>query len=132
MECWKKVWRLGLAPVLSTAGLQALHRALVDNDGRLLQGATTNPPALEVLADEEVAGACALGFCFWQGDGRRSVGAVTADFSRLCQTADEVLGEPAACRRFLDWFDATPRSAMRRQLLPEVEGILAQRRQAAA
>jgi hypothetical protein len=46
--------------------------------------------------------------------------------------ADRALGEPGACRLFLRWFDETPRAEMRRQLLPEVQRALAERRAAAA
>ena len=36
MESWRKVWREGLAPLLSTGGLEALRQALVTDDARLL------------------------------------------------------------------------------------------------
>jgi hypothetical protein len=45
---------------------------------------------------------------------------VEESFARACFEADQRLGEPAACRWFLDWFDDTPRHTMREQLLPEV------------
>ena len=57
---------------------------------------------------------------------------VEAYFAQTCLDADEALGEPAACRRFLDWFDRTPRPQMRAQLLAEVHRALAQRQPAAA
>ena len=41
--------------------------------------------------------------------------------------ADTRLGEPAAVRYFLNWFDDTPRDEMRRQLLAEVNRALAER-----
>ena len=44
MESWRRAWRVGLAPGLSRAGLEALSAALLRNDPRLLQGATTSPP----------------------------------------------------------------------------------------
>ena len=132
MERWRKVWRDGILPQTSLAALQALHRALVEDDQRLLQGATTSPPALDVLADCEVEGACAVCFCAWQGDGRRTIGEVVAEFDRVCRAADALLGEPAVCRWFLDWFDLTPRAELRRELRREVERALADRRRAAA
>ena len=46
MESWRKVWREGLAPLLSDNSLRALRRALVEDDPRLIQGATTTPPPL--------------------------------------------------------------------------------------
>ena len=127
METWRKVWREGLAPHLSTAGLEALRRALIQNDSRLLQGATTSPPPLQSLQDWPVEGACVLGYCGWQGDGLETVGEVEEYFARLCFEADQALGEPAACRWFLNWFDDTPREEVRALLLGEVNSTLAQR-----
>jgi hypothetical protein len=68
-----------------------------------------------------------VGFCAWKGDGLETVAEVEEFFARVCFEADQVLGEPAACRWFLNWFDETPRDEMRRQLLPEVNRVLAQR-----
>jgi hypothetical protein len=127
MESWRKVWREGFAPVLSTAGLQALRKALASDDGRLTQGATTTPPPLMCVQEWPVEGACALGYCGWQGDGLETVGEVEEFFARSCFEADQRLGEPAACRWFLNWFDDTPRDEMRRELLAEVNLVLAER-----
>ena len=127
MESWRKVWRDGLAPLLSTGGLEALRKALVNDDPRLQQGATTTPPPLQCVADWPVEGACALGFCGWQGDGLETVGEVEEFFARMCFEIDQRLGEPAGCRWFLNWFDETPRDEMRRLLLAEVNRAMAQR-----
>ncbi len=127
MESWRKVWRDGLAPEISTAGIEALRRALANDDPRLLQGATTSPPPLQCVQDWPVEGACGLGYCGWQGDGLQTVAQVEEFFARACFEADRRLGEPAACRWFLNWFDDTPRAEMRRQLFAEVNRTLAQR-----
>ncbi len=127
MESWRKVWREGLAPQLSTAGLEALRSGLQNDDPRLIQGATTSPPPLQCVQDWPVEACCVLGFCAWQGDGLQTVAAVEEDFARLCFEADQILGEPAACRWFLNWYDDTPRDEMRRELLAEVECTLAER-----
>ncbi len=127
MESWRKVWREGLAPLLSVAGLEALRAALVRDDPRLQQGATTTPPPLQCVQDWPVEGACAVGFCGWQGEGLETVGEVEEFFARMCFEIDQRLGEPAGCRWFLNWFDETPRDEMRRQLLAEVNRSLAQR-----
>ncbi|MCI0685316.1 MAG: hypothetical protein L0Y71_24725 [Gemmataceae bacterium] len=124
MERWQRVWREGLVPRLSRRSLQALKTALLRDDPRLIQKRTMTPPPLLGLHDAEVEAACALGLCGWQGDGCATVGALEAYFDELCTAADEALGEPAACRHFLDWFDATPRYTMRRLLLAEVEHAL--------
>ena len=128
MESWRKVWRGGLAPVLSTAGLQALRDAVVANDDRLMQGATTTPPPLQCVQDWPVEGACGLGYCGWQGDGLETVAEVEEFFARMCFEIDQQMGEPAACRWFLNWFDDTPRAEVRGLLLAEVNRSLAQRR----
>ena len=128
MESWRKVWRDGLAPLISTAGLEALRTALSNDDARLLQGATTTPPPVQCVQDWPVEAACVLGYCGWQGEGLQSVAEVEDYFARLCFEVDQRLGEPAACRWFLNWFDETPRDEMRRLLLPEVQLLLAERR----
>src|SRR5437588_11690558 len=127
MESWRKVWREGLVPLLSTQGLEALRQALVTDDARLLQGATTSPPPLACVQDWPVEGACGLGYCGWQGDGLETVAEVEEFFARMCFEIDQRLGEPAACRWFLNWFDETPRDEMRPHLLAEVSRALARR-----
>src|SRR5436190_19116911 len=128
METWRKVWRDALAGQLTTAGLEALRAGLASDDARLLQGATTTPPPLQCVQDWPVEAACVLGYCGWQGDGLETVAEVEEFFARICFETDQVLGEPAACRWFLNWFDETPRDEMRRLLLAEIKRTLAERR----
>jgi len=132
MEKWRRVWREGLAPQLSKAGLQALELALIHDDPRLLQGTTCYPPLLDALRDREVEGTCALGFGAWQGEGMNRVGQIEEHFQRVCDAADAVFNEPAACRYFLNWFDDTTRDEMRRELLTEVTFALLERMPTAA
>ena len=127
MESWRTVWREGFAPVLTVKGLEALRDALSNDDPRLVQGSTTTPPPLMCVQDWPVEAACALGYCGWQGDGLETVAEVEEYFARMCFEIDQTLGEPAACRWFLNWFDDTPRDEMRRELLVEVSRTLAQR-----
>ena len=127
MESWRMVWRDGFAPVLSTTGLLSLRDALRVDDPRLVQGATTTPPPLLCVQDWLVEAACALGFCGWQGESLATVGEIEEFFARVCFEADRRLGEAAVCRWFLNWFDDTPRDAMRRELLGEVELALSNR-----
>jgi len=128
MESWRKTWRDGIEPLVSPEGLEALRRALTNDDPRLLQGATSSPPPLACVQDWPIEGTCALGYCGWQGDGLETVGEVEEFFARMCYEIDLRLGEPAGCRWFLNWFDETPREEMRRLLLAEVNRALAQRR----
>jgi hypothetical protein len=127
MESWRKVWRDGLAPQLSRAALAALRGGLMRDDPQLLQGATTSPPPLAYVQDWAVEAACALGYCGWQGEDLETVAEVEEFFARVCYEADQRLGEPAACRWFLNWYDDTPRAAVRRLLLAEVNRTLDQR-----
>lgn len=120
MEKWRRVWRFGVVPQLSRHALLALRSGLERDDRALLQGTISSPTPLEVNRDCEVAGACAIGYCGWRGEGKSSVGEVEAYFHRICDAADAVLAEPAACRFFLNWFDDVPRAQMRRELLAEV------------
>jgi hypothetical protein len=132
MESWRKSFREGFVPHLSIAGLEALRNALIKDDARLVQGATTTPPPLQCVQDWPVEAACGVGYCGWQGDGLATVAEVEEFFAQMCFVADQNLGEPAGCRWFLNWFDETPRGEMRRLLLPEVERALALKRQSVA
>lgn len=132
MESWRKVWRDGVEPLVSTEGLEALRRGLVADDPRLLQGATVEPAPLACMQNFPAEKVCALGFCGWQGDGLETVGEVEEFFARMCFAIDQRLGEPAGCRHFLNWFDETPREEMRRELLGEVNRALAARAVAGA
>ena len=132
MEKWRRVWREGLAPHLSQVGLLALQSALVNNDARLLQGVVSSPPPLDTLLACMATGTCAIGYCGWQGEGRRSVGEVEDYFHRICDAADAAFHEAAACRFFLNWYDDAPRAEMRRELLAEVRLALRGRTASAA
>ena len=132
MEKWRRVWREGLAPQFSQRGLLALQTALGTDDVRLLQGVVSSPPPLDALRACAVNGTCAISLCGWQGDGLRSVGQIEDYFHRICDAADAVFHEPAACRYFLNWFDETPRAEMRRELLAEVRLALRERMPVAA
>lgn len=124
MESWRKVWREGFAPLLSDSALLALRDALTKDDKTLIQGATTTPPPLMCVQDWPVEAACALGLCGWKGENLETVGLVEEYFAKMCFEAGQRLGEPAACRWFLNWFDDTPRDEMRRELLGEVQLLL--------
>jgi hypothetical protein len=132
VHAWQKVFRVGIAPQLSTPALIALAKALENDDPRLLQGQTTSPPPLQAVQEWPVEGACSLGFCGWQGEGLQTVGEVEEYFAHVCYEADCRLNEPGAVRFFLNWFDETPRDTMRQQLAAEIARILAQRQPAAA
>lgn len=56
-----------------------------------------------------------------------TVGDCEEEFAQMCFKADELLGEPAACRWFLNWFDDTPREQMLKELGAECRNVLAAR-----
>jgi hypothetical protein len=128
MEAWRKVWREGFAPQLSTDGLEALRKALEADDPSLIQRATTSPPPLACVTDWPVEGACAVAYGIWKGGGTGLVGDVEEAFAKACFNCDEALDETAGCRWFLNFFDDTPRDEVRRLLVPEVVRELNRRR----
>lgn len=127
MESWRLVWREGFGKVLPTKGLIALREALITDDPKLTQGSTTTPPPLMCVQDWPVEAACALGYCGWKGEEVDKVGEVEEFFAKYCYLADQLLGEPAACRWFLSWFDDCPRAEVFRELLAEVNLTLEER-----
>ncbi len=129
IRTWQTVFHEGFAPSLSTAGLEELRDALHARSCELSQGSTTTPPPLMCVQEWPVEAACAIGYCGWRGEGLETVGEVEEYFARCCFEADQRLGEPAACRWFLNWFDDTPREHMCRELAVEVELILKQRKE---
>lgn len=127
MERWRDCWRRGIAPLLSTASLAVLVKALVEDDPRLIQGATCVPGVIEVTASWRPEQACALGYAGWIGDGLETVSEIEEFYVRLCDAIDERLADGLGFRWFVNWFDDTPRLEMRSQLLPEVERSLSER-----
>lgn len=93
----------------------------------MTQGSTTTPPPLACVQDWPCEGACLVGYAGWQGEGLERVGEVEHYFAKACFDADRLLGEPAACRWLLNYFDDAPRDEMRREMLAEVERALAER-----
>jgi hypothetical protein len=106
------VFKTGFAPTIGPKNLAVLRAALRADDPRVTQGSTTTPPPLMCVQDWPVEAACCIGFAGWQGEGLSTVGEVEEYFARCCFDADQILGEPAACRFFLNWFDDTPRPEM--------------------
>lgn len=128
MESWRNVWRVGFAPQFSRKHLDVLRDALREDDARLVQGWVCNQPPLVKLDDWPCTAFNAIGFCGWHGEQFETVGQVEEFFAKCCYEADNRLGEPAACRWFLNWFDDTPRHEMLHELLAEVELALRSKR----
>lgn len=131
VQTWRAVFREGFAPILPTNGLEYVAELLRNDSPELIQGATTYPPPITVNQQEAAEAACFLGAC-GMGAGCQTVNEVEEFFAKACWDADQRIGEQAACRWFLNWFDDTPRDEMRRELLAEVEQTLATRKAGAA
>lgn len=127
MEAWRRVFRDGLAPLLSTRALEALRTAILRDDPQLVQGATTVPPPLQCVQDWPVEGACLIGFAGWKGEDLEIVADVESWFARTCFDVDQRLGEPAGVRFLLNFFDGSSREVAFAGLLPEINRELARR-----
>jgi len=119
MEAWRKVWREGVLPLLTKENLEVLLAALESDDQTLIQGATSQPPPLQCVADWPVEACCAFGYMGWK-QGLETVGEIETFFATMAYEVDCKIDEPAGCRFFLNWFDETPRDEMRRELSAEI------------
>lgn len=132
MESWKKVFRVGVAPLMGDPELVALLDALRRDDAALVQGCTTVPSPLPCVQDWPCEAACAVGYAGWKGLNLKTVGEVEEYFANFCANIDSRIGEPAGCRWFLNWFDEAPREEVRRLLGEEIKEELARRAEHAA
>jgi hypothetical protein len=126
---WQRAWRDGIVPQLSTAGLEALQKALECDDPALIQGQSLLPPPLQSHESDPVIAACAIGLAAWKADCQEGapVGEVDIRFAEICSNASQRLGEPGAVHFFLAQYDSWTREEMRRNLLSEVRLALAGR-----
>jgi hypothetical protein len=130
-ESWRRAWRMGFAPVLSNAALEALYHALDTGDPRLVQGSTTSPHPLQCVADRPCEAACAIGYAGWIGEHLETVAQVEEYFARICHAA-EVLENTSGrdfVPNFLNWFDRTEPAEVRELLMPEIARELRRREQ---
>jgi hypothetical protein len=116
------VWRKGICPQLSIAGLEALRRALEQDSDQLITGQTMQPPQLRAFEDVPVAKACPLCHALLGGRPLSSVTTRQLDelFAAACYQCDLALGEPQSVRYLLNWIDSEPRDVIRRELTEEV------------
>ena len=127
MNSWQKVFRDGIAPQLSTPGLDELHKALRRNDPALLQGQTTDPLPCPKNDPCPVAAACPIALAGWRGQRLRSVAEVEEFFAQVLCQAGNALGDPAAGRPFFQFADTADRQTFLRELRAEVIRALAER-----
>lgn len=122
------VWRTGFAPQYSELALECLRAGLMADDPNLIQSATTVPPPLQCVQDWPVEACDIVSYGPWKAsetDG--TVGDAEKQFAECCYQADLILGEPAACRFLLNWWDDTPRAEAIAVMLAEVERELSRR-----
>jgi len=122
-----KVFRDGFVPQLSIAQLDGLWLALANDDPRIIQGATCSPPPLQCAKDWPCESACIMGFSLLIENQSATVAEVEDCFAALCFEADKRIGEPAACRHFLNWFDDGEREQVRNTLMSWITEIKAAR-----
>jgi hypothetical protein len=123
MELWQKVFREGLAPLLTTEQLTNLLRAVEENSWELGQGFTTSPPPLHVTADWTVQQACLVSYPGWK-DGLTTVGEVEEFFARTCYEVDKRIGCPSGVVALIGWWDSTDRAEAFAALALEIEAEL--------
>jgi hypothetical protein len=120
-EEWRRVWRLGLAPLLGTPGLLALRDGLRRFDQGVRVAETVLPPCIPETRDWPCEGACVLGYAVWKGESLKTLGEVLDRFRLVLAECDRRLGKARAAEAFLTALDAWPYERLRRNLLPEVE-----------
>ena len=128
MESWRLVLRQGFLPQWTTSRIKEAVAALEADDRRLTQGSTTTPPPLMAVQDWPVEACDLIAFCSSDDAFSATVGDIEEGFARACFNADQTLGEPAACRWFLNWFDDEPRGEVFRECAAELRAEIERRR----
>lgn len=121
VPAWLHAWRRGFLPLYSEVQLRHMLHGLETEDRNVLQGATCTPPPLQVVMDWPVEACDLTSYGFWmEGGTETTVAEVEEFFARTCFEADNLLGEPAGCRHWLNWYDEIPRDEMRDCMVREI------------
>lgn len=123
MPDWKRVLWKGYVPLLNANHLRALADGLERDDSALIQGATCSPPPLPSVENWPVESADAIAYMGWK-NGLITVAQIEEFFARLQYDADQLLGERAGVRHWLNWWDSEPRSEVFSLSLREVQMAL--------
>jgi hypothetical protein len=129
VEAWRKIWREGVVPQLSTEGLQSLLDALRRDDCRIITGSTTIPPAFSAASNLPIEQCDPVIFAMLDGHSPYSctVGLMDEAFARLAIRCSELCGFPRAIGTFLCWVDEQDRETWRMELMREVNLALVAR-----
>lgn len=127
MSAWQTVFRRGIVPQLSTAGLLALRLALEEDSPTLIQGATVRPLPIPGQYDSEPTEADPVAYAIWRGESLRTVRQVEDRFAAVMFECDQLVGEPAACRWWTNFVDDIGREELFRLVLGEVRSIIKER-----
>lgn len=130
MESWKLVLRTGFLPLWKTEVLERAVALMKADSPFLTQGSTTTPPPLMCVQDWPAEACDIVAYCSVDDAFSCTVGQVEEGFAKSCFGADTALGEPAACRWFLHFWDDTPRGECFRLVIEEFERELESRRAA--
>lgn len=119
MESWRKVWREGLAPLLTDPQLEVLLAGLRADDPALIQNQTTEPMAFDCGLKSRCEGGCLIAYPIWKG-GVENVVNVAEAFERTVDRVDRACGL-GMCSELLDWYDGSSRDIVIAEMLPEVQ-----------
>lgn len=121
IERAREVLRAGLLPQWDAAIVAATLEAIEKDDPRLVQGSTCTPPPLMCVQDWPVEAVDILGIGALVSGQVRNVAEAEEVFARSCFEIDKRMGEAAACRWLLNWWDSAPRpevlAMMREELI---------------
>jgi hypothetical protein len=125
---WQVAFRDGFAPLLSTAGLEALRSALLHDSPAMVQGETAAFPDGTDPDRSPPTACCPLAYAGWRGEHLPTVASVEAWWLRVYDAAEvRLLDGRADGWELLDFIDDSPRPVVRRGLMREVGRELARR-----
>lgn len=124
LKMWQEAWRNGIAPQLPTRGLEALHKALAEDDPALIQGTTV---CSGPFRSEVINGCCPIAYAGWKALGFSTWAEANGFFESIRTGARSRAVMPETFARFLNFWDGTLRDVARPQLLAEVDLVLKER-----
>ena len=120
MESWRHTWRMGFAPQMSRDELLTLFTALDARDPAICQGAVVREPYMLPCQEMHVWTLDPVIYSAWITGDIKTVGEALDLFARRCEECDRLLGEPAGCLWFINWWDDTDITIARRKLAREI------------